>query len=579
VKLVIVESPAKAKQIAGYLGEGWRVEACRGHVADLPDDALGVEVDADFRATYTVLPGNGNLVKRLQKAIREAEAIYVATDPDREGEAIAWHLLRLAQVGKNKPVYRAAFHAITQAAVRDAIAHPRPLDLNLVEAQQTRRIVDRLVGYLASPLAAKALAGRFSAGRVQSVCLRLVVEREREIANFITQSYWTLALDLKADGIPFTVKLHQIQGAEPSFPTREPLDKLAALLGGSQIWVGRAGKALRQRPPLPPFTTAALQQAAAKGLGLSPERTMMLAQTLYEAGWITYHRTDGGAVAPEAQVAAREHINQSYGADYLPPEPPTYTAKSANAQEAHEAIRPTDVNRLPDDVEGDGAVLYALIWRRFVASQMSPAIYTVTGAQVYAGKQVEQPFPLEFRAQGRTLQFDGFLKVYEEPTDEDDDPLSDSPLPDLHEGQMLTLVAPQIAEHQTRAPARYTEAALIATLERQGVGRPSTYATMLKTVKERGYVRLTQKRFVPTDDGLRLCDFLTAHFAEAVAVDYTARLEAQLDAVASGERTRLAVLRDFWAAFQPQLQAAAAAAVPPAAVPNPRPLILHPLEG
>jgi DNA topoisomerase I len=579
MKLVIVESPAKAKQIAGYLGEDWRVEACRGHVADLPDDVLGIDVDADFRPTYTVLPGKGNLVKRLQKAVREAEAIYVATDPDREGEAIAWHLLRLAQVGKNQPVYRAAFHAISQAAVREAIDHPRPLDLHLVEAQQTRRIVDRLVGYLASPLAAKALAGRFSAGRVQSVCLRLVVDREREIANFVPKTSWSLALDLKADDVPFTVKLHQVQGKDSTFPTREPLDKLAALLGGSHLWVGRAGKAARQRPPLPPFTTAALQQAAAKGLGLSPERTMTLAQTLYEAGWITYHRTDGVAVAPEAQAAAREYIKREYGADYLPPEPPTYTAKSASAQEAHEAIRPTDVHRLPDDPNGEGTALYALIWKRFVASQMAPAVYTVTGAQIYVGKQVGQPYPLEFRAQGRTLQFDGFLKVYEEPGDEDEDTPSDSLLPDLHEGQMLTLVMPQIAEHETRAPARYTEAALIATLERRGVGRPSTYATMFKTVKERGYVRLTQKRLVPTDDGLRLCDFLTAHFAEALAVDYTARMEAQLDAVASGERTRLAVLREFWAAFQPQLQAAAAAAVPPAAAPTPRPLILHPMEG
>jgi DNA topoisomerase-1 len=306
---------------------------------------------------------------------------------------------------------------------------------------------------------------------------------------------------------------------------------------------------------------------------------MTLAQTLYEAGWITYHRTDGVAVAPEAQAAARDHIKRAYGAAYLPPEAPTYTAKSANAQEAHEAIRPTDVNPLPSEAEGDGAALYALIWQRFVASQMAAAVYAVTGAQIYAGKQVEQPYPLEFRAQGRTLQFDGFLKVYEEPGDEDEDRSSDSSLPELREGQMLTLVAPQIAEHETRAPARYTEAALIAALERNGIGRPSTYATMLKTVKERGYVRLTQKRFVPTDDGLRLCDFLTAHFAEALAVDYTARLEAQLDAVASGERTRLAVLREFWTAFQPQLQAAAAAAVPPSAVPTPRPLILHPLEG
>ncbi|HUN09113.1 MAG TPA: type I DNA topoisomerase [Aggregatilineales bacterium] len=579
MKLVIVESPAKARQIASYLGDGWQVEACRGHVNDLPDDALGVDVDANFRPTYRVLPGKGNLVKRLLKAIREAEAIYVATDPDREGEAIAWHLLKLARIGKSQPVYRAAFHAITKTAVRDAIAHPRPLDLNLVEAQTARRIVDRLVGYLASPLAAKALVGRFSAGRVQSVCLRLVVEREREIANFTPQTYWTLALDLTAHGVPFTAKLHQVKGAEPSFSTREPLDKLAALLGSAQLWVGRAGKTTRQRPPLPPFTTAALQQAAAKGLGLSPERTMNLAQTLYEAGWITYHRTDGVAVAPEAQASAREYIERAHGTDYLPAEAPIYTARSINAQEAHEAIRPTDVNRIPNDPPGDGegAALYGLIWQRFVASQMAAAVYSVTGAQIYAGKQVGQPYPLEFRTQGRTLQFEGFLRVYEEPGDEDEDTPSDSLLPDLHEGQILTLVTPQIAEHETRAPARYTEAALIAALERNGVGRPSTYATMLKTVRERGYVRLQQKRLIPTDEGIRLSDFLNRHFNAVLAVDYTARLEAQLDAVALGKITRLDVLREFWSAFQPQL-IGAAAALPLATAPTPRPLLLHPVE-
>jgi len=427
--------------------------------------------------------------------------------------------------------------------------------------------------------------GRFSAGRVQSVCLRLVVEREREIANFTPQTYWTLALDLTAHGVPFTAKLHQVKGAEPSFSTREPLDKLAALLGSAQLWVGRAGKTTRQRPPLPPFTTAALQQAAAKGLGLSPERTMNLAQTLYEAGWITYHRTDGVdrtdgvAVAPEAQASAREYIERAHGTDYLPAEAPIYTARSINAQEAHEAIRPTDVNRIPNDPPGDGegAALYGLIWQRFVASQMAAAVYSVTGAQIYAGKQVGQPYPLEFRTQGRTLQFEGFLRVYEEPGDEDEDTPSDSLLPDLHEGQILTLVTPQIAEHETRAPARYTEAALIAALERNGVGRPSTYATMLKTVRERGYVRLQQKRLIPTDEGIRLSDFLNRHFNAVLAVDYTARLEAQLDAVALGKITRLDVLREFWSAFQPQL-IGAAAALPLATAPTPRPLLLHPVE-
>ena len=304
MKLMIVESPAKSKKIAGFLGQGWRVEACLGHVRDLPETELGVEVAADFRPTYEVLPGKGNVVKKLLKAIKDAEAVYVATDPDREGEAIAWHLLKLANVPKDKPVYRALFHAITKDAVREAVAHPRALDVNLVEAQQARRIVDRLVGYLASPLAAKALDGKFSAGRVQSVCLRLVVEREREIEGFTPETYWTLALKLAADGRTFTAKLHRVKGADSAFKTREPLDKLVALLQPAQVWVGKAGRTVKARNPLPPFTTSSLQQAASKGLGLSPDRTMALAQTLYEQGWITYMRTDGVSVAPEAQIGS-----------------------------------------------------------------------------------------------------------------------------------------------------------------------------------------------------------------------------------------------------------------------------------
>jgi len=487
VKLVIVESPAKSKKIAGFLGQGWRVEACLGHVRDLPEAELGVEVAADFRPTYEVLPGKGNVVKKLLKAIKDAEAVYVPLDPDREGEAIAWHLLKLANVPKDKPVYRALFHAITRDAVREAVAHPRALDVNLVEAQQARRIVDRLVGYLASPLAVKALDGKFSAGRVQSVCLRLVVEREGEIAGFTPETFWTLALKLAADGTEFTAKLYRVKGADSAFKTREPLDKLVTLLQTAQMWVGKAGRSVKARHPLPPFTTSSLQQAASKGLGLAPDKTMALAQTLYEQGWITYMRTDGVAIAPEAQSAARDYIAHEHGADYLPPELPTYTVKTANAQEAHEAIRPTDVNRLPQDApaEGDGAALYALIWKRFVASQMSPALYSVTGAVIYAGKAQGQPFPLEFRAQGRSLLFDGFLKVYEEPADEGEDGNEETgTLPPLKDNQVLKLVVPQVEKHQTRSPARYTEAALVQALEQRGIGRPSTYASMVKHMQQ-----------------------------------------------------------------------------------------------
>jgi DNA topoisomerase-1 len=580
MKLVIVESPAKSKKIAGFLGQGWRVEACRGHVRDLPETELGVDVQSDFRPTYEVLPGKGNLVKRLLKAIADAEAVYVATDPDREGEAIAWHLLKLANLPKDKPVYRAAFTAITKDAVQHAVAHPRPLDVNLVEAQQARRIVDRLVGYLASPLAAKALDGKFSAGRVQSVCLRLVVEREREIENFSPETYWTLALRLAADGAEFTAKLHRVKGADSTFETREPLDKLVTLMQAAQVWVGKAGRTVKARNPLPPFTTASLQQAASKGLGLSPDKTMALAQTLYEQGWITYMRTDGVSIAPEAQTEARGYIAREHGADYLPPELPTYTVKAANAQEAHEAIRPTDVNRLPQEIEGEGAALYTLIWKRFVASQMSTALYTVTGAVIYAGKAQGQPFPIEFRAQGRSLLFDGFLKVYEEPDDEGESSEEDNQtLPPLKDNQLLQLVAPLVEEHLTRAPARYTEAALVLALEQRGIGRPSTYASMVKTVKDKGCVKINQKRLVPTENGVHLCDFLTAHFADVLAYDYTARLEDQLDRIAAGNTSRLDVLRQFWDGFQPQVAHAAAYAFEQVkARYTPKPLALHPVE-
>lgn len=556
MKLLIVESPAKAKKIAHFLGEAWRVEACLGHIRDLPETELGVEVEKGFQPTYEVLPGKGNVVRRLLKAMKDAEAVYLATDPDREGEAIAWHLLELARLPKSKPIYRATFSAITAEAVRSAVEKPRSLDANLVEAQHARRIVDRLVGYLASPLAAKALDGKYSAGRVQSVSLRLVVEREREIEVFTSEPFWTLALKLEADGIPFTAKLVRLKGTELPFKSRDLPDKLIALLRDAVVWVEKAGAKERLRAPLPPFTTSSLQQAAAKGLGLSPERTMTLAQTLYEAGLITYMRTDGVAIAPEAQAAAREFIQRDYGKDYHPPTPPTYAVKAANAQEAHEAIRPTDVHRLPQGVEGDGAALYALIWRRFVASQMQPARYHTAGAVIYAGKKQGQPFPMEFRAQGETLLFDGFLKVYEEPLDEGDEREASAVLPPLQAGQTFTQCTPEVTEGATRAPARYTEAALVQALERHGIGRPSTYAGMVKIIKEKGYVKVEKRRLVPTASGIALCDFLTAHFGDVLAYDYTARLESGLDEIAAGERTRLEVLQTFWHGFQPQLRTA-----------------------
>jgi len=559
-KLMILESSAKSKKIGQFLGTGWRVEATRGHVRDLPQDKLGVDVEADFRPLYDVLPRQANTVRRLLKAISEAEAVYVATDPDREGEAIAWHVLQLANLPPEKPVYRVTFTAITESAVKAAVASPRPLDVNLVEAQQARRIVDRLVGYLVSPVACQALDGRYSAGRVQSACLRLVVERERQITAFTPETYWTLDAFLKADTGEFSARLNTVKQQSVERLSHEQVQSLTKGLTNAAFWVGSVKHSEQRRNPHPPFTTSTLQQAASQALGLSPERTMQIAQRLYEAGQITYHRTDGVDVAPEAQRAALQHIARTYGGDYVPNQPNSYQTKTKHAQEAHEAIRPTDVTRVPDEIEGDGAALYTLIWQRFVASQMAPARYAVQVVEIRAGKTLGQSYPLTFEAKGRTLTFDGFLKVYQEPPDPDAEVEPDHPLPFLQEGAALHLVEWLPAEHRTKAPPRFTEASLVRELERLGIGRPSTYASMVQTLKGREYAKLQKKRLVPTNMGTLLCDFLVEHFPDLFAVPYTAHLEEALDEVARGEATRLAVLKTFWSDFTPQLGAAGQAA-------------------
>ncbi|MCD4685051.1 MAG: type I DNA topoisomerase [Anaerolineae bacterium] len=559
-KLLIVESVAKTSKISSFLGSGWRVEATRGHVRDLPKDTLGVEVSVDFRPDYHVLPRQANTVRRLLKAIREAEAVYVATDPDREGEAIAWHMLQLADLPPDKPVYRVTFTAITAAAVQAAIESPRSLDINLIEAQQTRRIVDRLVGYLVSPVACQALDGRYSAGRVQSACLRLVVERERAIAAFTSETYWTLDAHLKADAGEFIARLRTIKDQTVERLSHEQVQSLTAGLTNAVFWVGSVRHGEQRRNPAPPFTTSTLQQAASQALELSPERTMQIAQRLYEAGQITYHRTDGVDVAPEAQRAALQYIARTFGGDYVPNKPHSYQAKTKHAQEAHEAIRPADVARVPDQVDGDGAALYALIWQRFVASQMAPARYAAQVVEILAGKTLEQPYPLSFQAKGRSLTFDGFLKVYQAPPDPDAEVETESDLPFLSESTALNRIDWQPVERQTKAPKRFTEASLVRELERLGVGRPSTYASMVQTVKGREYVKLQKKRLRPTETGTTLCDFLAAHFPDLFAPPYTARLEEALDAVARGEVTHLDVLRSFWADFAAQLGTAGRAA-------------------
>lgn len=567
MNLLIVESPKKARTISKFLGEGWQVEACRGHIRDLPKDKLGVDVEQEFRPTYTLLPRKGSLVNRLIKAMRQVDAVYLATDPDREGEAIAWHLLQLAQLDKSKSAYRVTFNAITESAVKQAIQSPQRLDIALVEAQQTRRILDRLVGYLVSPLACKTLNGKLSAGRVQSVALRLVVDREQGIQAFTSEDYWTLSAQLQVGDVTFTAKLNRIKGADVRFTTPEQVQKISALLKSAMFWIGRAGQSVQEQKPSPPFTTSTLQQAASKTLGLSPQRTMQLAQNLYEAGWITYHRTDSVAVSPEIRATVQELIHDEYGEDYRPATPPTYTSKSQHTQDAHEAIRPTNVQRRPDKMDGDGADLYALIWKRFIASQMTSARYSVTQLLILAGKQSDKPFPLAFKAQGRELVFDGFLRVYEEVTEDEDDDTQLAVLPYIKQGTPLNLMDLPIKQGQTQAPKRFTEAGLVKKLEAKGVGRPSTYANMVETIQRKGYAKKQKRYLVPTETGMQLCAYLVEQFPNMFDVSYTAQLEDTLDEIASGHTTRLQALQDFWSDFQPQLKAAGEALVD--AVPQP----------
>jgi DNA topoisomerase-1 len=564
-KLLIVESPAKVKTVRGFLGDEFIVAASLGHIRDLPGHNLGVEVANGFRSTYEVLPGKQEVVKRLKGLVKAAGALYLATDPDREGEAIAWHLVEVLK--PRCPVYRVTFNTITEAAVKAALKAPRPLDAALVNAQQARRIVDRLVGYGVSPLLWERFDGEsLSAGRVQTVGLRLVVEREREIAAFHPEAYWTLDADFEARGGLLTARLVEWQGTEPVLKDETAARAIMAALREARFCIRGVEQTQKQRRPLPPFTTSTLQQAASTILGFSPDKTMQLAQELYEGvdmggihcGLITYMRTDAVYVAPEAQAQASDVIRSQYGTEYIPSQPPIYKNRNQSAQEAHEAIRPTDVGRLPAQVKDilseDLCQLYALIWSRFLASQMAPARFaetTVTVQLVDASAR--------FRARGRTRLFEGFLRVYaheEEPAGQDD-ATGEQPLPELIQDERLLLTAWSPVQHFTRPPGRYSEAALVQALEKRGIGRPSTYASTLATLKARGYIEVGRERkLTPTARGLVICDFLTAQFPSLFADDFTARLENDLDAIAEGKADGVAVLRRFWQTMEPYIQAA-----------------------
>jgi DNA topoisomerase-1 len=579
-KLVIVESPAKAKTIGGILGRGYRVRASMGHIRDLPRKALGVDPAQGFRPHYVGAPRKKKTIEALKKAAADADALYLATDLDREGEAIAWHVLQVVRrsLPKGTPVRRVTFHEITKGAVARAFSQAGTLNHALVEAQQTRRILDRLVGYSISPLLWRRIRGAkvLSAGRVQTAALRLVVDREREIDAFVPVEYWSIEALLAQqmdEPMPFLAQLWRIVdekgvAREPDLKSREDAQAILDALEGATYWVDKVETAERSRSPWPPFTTSTMQQAASKALGFGPAQSMRIAQQLYEGvpigdegtvGLITYMRTDSTYVAPEAQQAARQVIARYWGAEYLPARPPTYRTKVKSAQEAHEAIRPTGPERTPKALraflDGRQAALYELIWRRFIASQMKPALYKVTTAYIPtgAGDRVRS-LPYLFRAQGRECLFPGFLKVYEELLDEGEEGEGDTALPPLRAGEGLELLELIPQQHWTKPPPRYSESSLIKELERRGIGRPSTYAAMVSLIRDRGYVERQKRVLLPTELGCVVCDLLVEGFPELFDYGFTAAMEDQLDEIAGGRAERVPTLERFWAGLQPALE-------------------------
>jgi len=571
-KLVVVESPAKAKTVGKFLGRGYTVKASVGHVRDLLRSQLSVDVENGFTPKYRVPNEKRPVVKELKKAAASAKEIYLATDPDREGEAIAWHLLESAEMDRDR-TKRVVFHEITEDAVADAFAHPREIDMKRVDAQQARRILDRLVGYNLSPLLWRKVRSRTSAGRVQSVALRLVVEREQEIYDFDPVEYWSIEADLaksngstQEDGAEFRAKLTRIKGEKADLKNEPDTQAIVAELEKSRYVVEEVKKGERRRKPAAPFTTSTLQQEASRRLGFGTRKTMAIAQQLYEgieldgagtAGLITYMRTDSTSVSKQAQAEARDLITRRYGQALLPEEPPVHKTGSRSAQEAHEAIRPTSIWREPDQMKQylsrDQARLYTLIWQRFTASQMAQAIYDTMSVAVGAG--LSQPedgvWPYRLQASGSRIRIKGFLTVYEEARDEDAAPDAGEGiiLPELEDGDPLELRQLLPEQHFTQPPPRYTEATLVKALEEFGIGRPSTYAPTISTIQQRGYVEKYEKRLYPTELGEIVNELLVEYFPNIINVEFTSQMEDYLDRIARGDLEWVPVLADFYKPF------------------------------
>ena len=572
-KLVIVESPAKAKTVGRYLGKGYTVRASVGHVRDLLKSQLSVDIENNFAPKYRVPNEKKEVVKEIKTLAQKAQEVYLATDPDREGESISWHLLEAAQIDPER-TKRVVFHEITEPAIKDAFSHPRNINMDLVDAQQARRILDRLVGYSISPILWEKVRGRLSAGRVQSVALRLIVEREREIENFVPVEYWSIHAELQPEGLKstFVAKLARVDDKEPELPNEETVKPILVDMETAAYTITKVKRGERRRKPAAPFTTSTLQQDASRKLGFTAKRTMALAQGLYEGqdvgnggttGLITYMRTDSTNVAASAQKEARDYISGKYGSDYLPAESPTYKTRSANAQEAHEAIRPTAVMREPEQLkeylEPAMYKLYRLIWQRFVASQMEAAVYNTLQVEVTA-KTDEHEYIL--RASGSDVKFAGFLVVYEEAKNEDvkvDEDDENVRIPaGIAEGQKQELIRLIPEQHFTQPPPRYSEASLVQALEEDGIGRPSTYAPTISTIQQRGYVVREEKRLIPTEIGMQVNDLMMQYFADIVDFQFTARMEEDLDMIASGQAEWTEVIHEFYHPFADDLKKAQA---------------------
>ena len=562
--LVIVESPTKAKSLRQYLGSGYVVRASMGHVRDLPAKELGVAVENGFRPTYHLIPRARKTLAELRKAVAGCDEVLLATDPDREGEAIAWHVAQaLRQELAGKRVLRARFHEITPEAVRAAIAQPTALDMRLVDAQQARRVLDRLVGYQVSPVLWKGIAGPkgLSAGRVQSVALRLVVERDRAIQAFVPEEYWTLDADLSRPDAPhFLARLYRIGPDKPGLKAQAGAQAVIDALHGADWRGDDLTQARRTRNPYPPYITSTLQRDASARLHWPAKKVMQVAQQLYEGvslpgegqvGLITYMRTDSTNVSADAQREARQVIEKLYGAEALPASPPVYAKKVKNAQEAHEAIRPTRPDRLPAPIRAvltpDQDKLYTLIWRRFIASQMKPAVYNVTTVTVVTSKG-GSPLPYIFRATGRQLLDPGFLRAYDVADEAPDGEAADNEqLPLLAKADHLVCHRLLPKQHFTSPPPYLTDAALIQELERLGIGRPSTFASIVDTLYQRQYVASVERALRSTELGRAVCDFLVQHFPTVFETGFTARMEDQLDDIANGDAQWAAVLAQMWA--------------------------------